>query len=308
MHKAPVLYLISGSSKFLQRLLPKLWSVGHTIASLEMPFSKIPPRRLGHYLRQQCEDLSQSGLTPAVYSHSRFGGATDAKHAFGFGSCICSDPPSAPPNVCRRIKHFLNAAAPDRFPTCMAPPPISDPPSRPIFLDGHLRQDGLFSAHDPQASIICKSVFAPGDKWVHRPATVDEILRLYDMPASYDAAIKAAFNLSRFIPFENAASPTIHTSVLRSLWGSLRGDTDDNAADATITATVPHDFAVLEDPLPAESLSLSPPVVDTPSQDPGRTADEADEATLPRSNSHERVSASLEPGQLGLLKYRDIML
>ena len=80
-----------------------------------------------------------------------------------------------------------------------------------------IRQEGLFPCHNPRVQIACPSYFNKG-MLVVRALALLELLRLYQLPLSMDEHFRS-FKLSSPLPFEQAASSVVFTSILRQLWG-----------------------------------------------------------------------------------------
>jgi hypothetical protein len=81
---------------------------------------------------------------------------------------------------------------------------------------------GLFPCQRPRALVYCPCYRLPTDKLVVWALTLHEMLRLYQLPLSMDALL-ADLHPTSPLPYETLAPPGLFTSVLRQLWGVVRG-------------------------------------------------------------------------------------
>jgi hypothetical protein len=217
--------IVSGSVEFLEKLSHSLGAIPLLIWSFEQSFHgksfQSWNRRLGT-VSAYCRERQ---LTPVLFPHRLYGGATNASHLIAFSRGIGFDVPySHPPNVRRTVNHFWNPAAQVHSSVCrLSPPPLAAPASEVLMFESHLRSDGLLNVSCPLVSVIGRSVFKP-NKFVTRRLTPGELLRLFDVPMALDEALCAQpWSPSRALPFESAVSPAILASIFRNVWGYVGG-------------------------------------------------------------------------------------
>ncbi len=157
--------------------------------------------------------------------HAEFGCVTLAKHFISFKGVERSVliPISPLP---RTLRHVLDAAMPDAVQEIPAPSPLPDPiPRSPIYFDGLMHPEGLFSVTRPSADIACQNVLkATG--WGRRCLSAAESLRAFEVSLAMDTVLltqrRARTLLQRWI------SPIIVTAIVCNLWkqpgGGIRGD------------------------------------------------------------------------------------
>jgi hypothetical protein len=94
-----------------------------------------------------------------------------------------------------------------------------------------LQYEGLLNVQSPFGSICGRSVYKP-NLFIAWSLTLPEVFRIYDLPMSLDPALldgianaPGGFNLNTPLPFEDAISPSILTSIFRMVWGFVGGGT-----------------------------------------------------------------------------------
>ena len=217
----PVIILASGPGARLVEVVSHCKQHdGIFIFSVDTPFHSATPkntRRFWHTLYQKAQVL---GLSQAMVNHSDFGGATSASHVIYYRG-IRQEAFVPAPGIPRVLKHLLNSAAAGRYKSILAPPNLQGEVIRaPLYIDGHLRQEGLFDMFHRQRLIACPSVFA-STKWVERRLTGYELLRAFDIPISLDKLLLHRCTSTRCLPFkiEETITPLVVTSIFSSLWG-----------------------------------------------------------------------------------------
>jgi hypothetical protein len=86
---------------------------------------------------------------------------------------------------------------------------------------GVVRADGLFPSCSPDVAIYAPS-YKLKDCWVIRPLTLSEWFRLHQLPLHFDPLL-AGLCPNRHLPFEDALSPEVYTSIFHQLWGAPAG-------------------------------------------------------------------------------------
>ncbi len=228
--------LVSGSEGFIKSVQPFLPHMSRCIVIPDLPsWSKTDRNKLRRSLVHTASFLRTLGLSTMATANADFGGCTSAVHVCGFGDEICTSTtlPCILPNVQRNLSHYLNVATEGHFPTKPPPPILSQEHSntQKVLLMSTakgpqlVRREGLFPCHDPTAKILCPSVFAPSpNNFVVRHLSVKEMLRVYSLPAQYDASLLAVYpTVKDDLPFLRTVSPDILTSLLQQLWGQQGG-------------------------------------------------------------------------------------
>jgi len=223
----PVTLVGSGSLEFFTKVKHRLIELRSFIWIFEQPLRGCSHSSATRFIRNTALQCSKWGMCTRTFPHSRYGGATNASHLVVFGpefDELWLDYVH-PPNVSRSIRHFWNTAAKGRSKLCAPLPPLTDYScSRPIFHNGHLRLEGLLPTHNPFHHICGSSVFKPG-KTIVRRLTPTELLRIFDLPMSIDSAClpHVQWDHNQSLPFENAISPTVLTSIFRHMWSVSGG-------------------------------------------------------------------------------------
>ena len=250
--KGTAFYLVTGDLEFIRRIVPLLPEPGRIIVGIEMPLRSSHPKFDNFLSRARSKAIrylkNQVHLTAATLRDAKFGGATDASFVFGFGNQLHGlSVPSEVPHVGYVLRHYLDGGTKGWFDRCRSEdlPVLPDDTEHVIWGDSQLpithrvkfgqnpngdrdhlsagiagpfiRQEGLFPCNNPLVSVACPCYFAKG-KLSLRSLTVPELLRLYQLPLDMDGFFQQ-FKMSSALPFEQAASPVIYTSIFRQLWG-----------------------------------------------------------------------------------------
>ena len=86
---------------------------------------------------------------------------------------------------------------------------------------GVFRADGLLSSCSPDTAIYASS-YKLKDRWVVQPLTLLERFQLHQLPLHFDP-LSAGLRPNRHLPFEDAPSPEVYTSIFHQLWGAPVG-------------------------------------------------------------------------------------
>ena len=247
-----VVFVVTGDLAFIKAILPLLPSTLRVIVGLEMPLRSSSPNYEVPMQRARTKALrylenKHNNLDTAILRDASFGGATDASFVFAFGKQLNGHViPSEPSDVTRVLRHYLDGGTSGWFDRVRLQdlPSLDDDSSRIIWGDSDLpihrrgkqgsgenadkfhwdkagkfiRQEGLFPCHNPRVQIACPSYFNKG-MLVVRSMALSELLRLYQLPLSMDEHFQMIDVWSSLLPFEQAASSVVFTSILRQLWG-----------------------------------------------------------------------------------------
>ncbi len=219
--------LLLGSVEFLERTLVELVHVQREIISVVMPKRGIAPKSHCKERAKAQTMLRSHGLRPVFFLDADNGGATDACHMFGFGHDLCSSIlPASDRGLARTLRHFLDGGTEGRFLNSQTVlkstiPELLDPPCKVLWHDDVVLAAGLFPCLMPGARVYCPSHFFP-TKWIARPLSTIELLRLYQLPFSLDAWL-GGLEPAKGLPFEDSPTPDLFTSIFRQLWGVIRG-------------------------------------------------------------------------------------
>ena len=229
----PIIILASGPGPRLQEVISHCKPHDGTLLfAVDTPFHSATPkdtRRFWHRLYQRAQVL---GLSQAMVNHSDFGGATSASHVIYYRN-IPQEAFVPAPGIPRVLKHLLNSAALGRFPSIPPPPNLQGEVLRaPLFVEGHLRQEGLLDMFHRQRLVACPCVFST-TKWVERGLTGYELLRAFDIPISQDKLLLPRCSSSRCLPFkiEESITPLVVTSIFGALWGISGGVIGSTSSD-----------------------------------------------------------------------------
>ena len=217
-----VCLLLSGSVGFLERTLAVLVHGQQVIISVDMP------RRGVREDRAKAQTLLLShGLRSVFFLDSDNGGATDACHVFGFGDDLGSSIlPVSDRGLARTVRHFLDGGTEGRFLASQRVlkstiPESLSPPRRVLWHDDVVMSVGLFPYLSPGSRVYCPSHFFP-TSWIAHPLSTIELLRLYQLPLSFDGFL-GGLDPAEGLPFEDAPAPDLFTSIFRQLWGVIGG-------------------------------------------------------------------------------------
>jgi len=171
--------------------------------------------------------LRSLGLRPVFFLDADNGGATDACHVFGFGHDLCSSIlPASDYGLARTLRHFLDGGTEGRSLNSQTVlkstiPELLDPPRKVLWHDDVVLAAGLFPCLVPGARVYCPSHFCP-TKWIARPLSTVELLRLYQLPLLLDAWL-GGLEPAKGLPFKDLPAPDLFTSIFRQLWGVIEG-------------------------------------------------------------------------------------
>jgi hypothetical protein len=222
-----VIFVVSGTSAFIRGVLSSLPSEGvhRTIASVEFPL-RGTSRNVVKSLRFQGRAvLVDFGLRPVDFWDRNCGGATDAIHTVGFGTRLhLGVLPVPEPGLALCLRHFIDGGTALDFPRTVLqmPVPTLNSFTQVQWHDNILLSGGLFPCQHPRALVYCPCYRLPPEKLVIRALPSHEMLRLYQLPRSMDALL-AVLHPNSPLPYEDLAPPGLFTSVLRQLWGVVRG-------------------------------------------------------------------------------------
>ena len=242
-----VIYLVSGTVQFIQKIRPWLTDsvAQRSIVSLEVHLRGSSRSVLTKARVEGKKLLHNMGLKLVDFVDNKCGGATDAVHWFGFGSNLGSKIiPRPEPGLPLCVRHFIDGGV-DLSVVRHQLVPLSvyqlvENPRRLVLWDGNvLRSDGLLPCSNPNATLYCTAYENPRS-WVVRALTLLELLRIYQLPLSMNGLFAESLDMTSsridrvadrvckgvqevLLPFENAPSSTILTSIIRQLWGDVGG-------------------------------------------------------------------------------------
>jgi hypothetical protein len=120
--------IVSGTLKFFSSLRPRLVNHGSYLWLFEQKFRNVSYKVWSRDLGVVARRCGSWDLTPVLFRHCHYGGATNASHLVAFTPNIWSgDQYPHPPNVPRSISHFWNVAADVRVRVCSPQPPVVSP-------------------------------------------------------------------------------------------------------------------------------------------------------------------------------------
>ena len=265
-------------------MLPEL---GRVIVGVEMPLRSSHPDPYNFLSRARSKAIrflkNQLHLTAVTLRDAKFGGATDASFVFGFGNQLHGrSVPSEVPHVGYVLRHYLDGGAKGWFDRCRSEdlPVLPDDTEHVVWGNSQLivmrrvkfgpnpdgdsdhftagtagrfiRPEGLFPCADPLVSVACPCYFAKG-KLSMRSLTVPELLRLYQLPLHMDDFFQQ-FRMSSALPFEQAASPVIYTSIFRQLWGVAEGGLSGDSHQREASVPIELDEEAVEDVTDAAAI------------------------------------------------------
>jgi hypothetical protein len=219
------IFVVSGNSSFLQRILPTFRTSGRLIVTVDFERGAASRPALKRATADGHAVLLEHGLRPLVISDAATGGATDAQFVIGLGSDLSSlSMPVVEIGLQRTIRHIIDGGVEGRFPSVLreAIPLASDNPPRAVLWHNEiLRAEGLYPCRIPNAKVYCPSYRMP-KRWVIRQLTIREKLRLFQLPLSMDESLGGSNSVGQ-LPFADSPSPEIYTSLFRQLWGVSGG-------------------------------------------------------------------------------------
>ncbi len=211
-------YVLSGDSGFLRRLFPLLGRNQSVIVTVEFPQRAASRSTIQRAAAAGQALLSEFDLWALVVADSAMGGATDGQHIFGFGSNLgATTPMTTGQGLPCVLHHFLDGGVEGRVssvPKALLPELVN--PARTVMLhNGIVWHEGLFPCRFLDMLVYNPS-YKLRDRWVVRGLTLTERLRLHRLPLSMDPLL-AGFNSGGVLPFEDAPSPEIYTSIFCQL-------------------------------------------------------------------------------------------
>jgi len=222
--------LLSGSLGFLgflERTLVDLRLGQRVIISVDTPQRGVAPKTHRDD-RAKAQMLVRShGLRSAFFLDSNNGGATDACHVFGFGHDLgLSILPVSDHGLARTVRHFLDGGMKGWFldfqkvlkstiPKSLSPPRIV------LWHEDMVMSAGLFSSLLPGSRDYCPSHFPP-KSWIARLLLTIKLLRLYQLPLSFDGVL-GGLDPAKGLSFEDLPAPDLFTSIFCQLWGVIGG-------------------------------------------------------------------------------------
>jgi hypothetical protein len=222
-----VIFVVSGTSAFIRGVLSSLPSEGvhRTIALVEFPLRGTSRNVVKSLWFQGRAVLVDFGLRIVDFWDRDCGGATDAIHTVGFGTRLRSAVLPVPePGLALCLRHFIDGGTAVDFPHTVlrTSVPTLDSSAQVRWHDNILLSGGLFPCQHPRALVYCPCYRLPPDKLVIRALTSHEMLWLDQLPLLMDALV-AVLHPDSPLPYEDSAPPGLFTSVLRQLWGVVRG-------------------------------------------------------------------------------------
>jgi hypothetical protein len=113
--RALSVYLLSGDSAFLWRLLLLMADPQQVIVTLDIPQRGTSRSMFQKAMRSGHQLLEEVKLHPWVITDAAVGGGTNGRHLLGFGSALGSPiPPTLAPGLPPTLRHFLNGGVDGR--------------------------------------------------------------------------------------------------------------------------------------------------------------------------------------------------
>jgi hypothetical protein len=231
-------YLLSGVSGFLQWLLPLFGDHQRVIVTVEFPRRAASCSMIQRAALAGQEIFRELDLQVVIVADSAVGGTTDGRHIFGIGcNIVVTNSIMIEQGLPRVLCHYLDGGVDGRFPTVLKDSlPVIPNPTRTVLLhNGIMHNEGLFPCCFPDILVYSPS-YKRRDHWVVCGLTLTERLWLHQLPLSMDPLL-AGLNSGGALPFEDAPSPEIYTSIFCQLWGAYGGGLEgvnDNADRTTL--------------------------------------------------------------------------
>jgi hypothetical protein len=135
--------------------------------------------------------------------------------------------------------------------------------------------------------------------FIARSLTLPEVFRIYDLPLSLDPALldgianaPGGFNPNTPLPFEDAVSPSILTSIFRMVWGFMGGLPASELADVCVTGAIPE-----AQPVPNIDIEACSSDLDIPAD----CADSADDQSTDVFDDQSIALESIQSGHTELI-------
>ena len=219
------IFVLSGDLPFLQWCLEGgLDESVPLIAHVTLPTSVGGQSRRGRaHRRDACTFLRSLCGGECAIRDEDAGGATDARHLFGFRGLAFA---RLAPTLGNVVGHYLRGdVKPDRRVArssllCLPDRSPGVPIGKVLTHQGLVRSEGLFPAHNPGASVLCPIYSAPTHLAARR-LTLSELLQVYSVPSAF-ASGNWSVDEGRF-PFRGVPSADVYQQMFRQLWECARG-------------------------------------------------------------------------------------
>ncbi len=160
MQEGNAVYLLSGTSEFLKRVLDLMRGSQRVIVTVEWTRRSASRPAIQRALKSGHDLLAAFNFLPLVVADSTYGGVTDSRYIIGFGHELgTSITPTIERGLPRMLRYVLDGGTEGRFPSVLKSfLPILDNPARAVLLhDGVVRPQGLFPSCSPDMNIFAPS-------------------------------------------------------------------------------------------------------------------------------------------------------
>jgi hypothetical protein len=191
IHGGNTVYLLSGSSEFLQQVLDMLEGSQRVIVTVEWTRHSASRPTSQRALKAGHAPLAVFYLFPLVLADAAYGGATDRQHLIGFGGDLGTTvAPTIEYGLKRMLVHVLDGGTEGQFPSVLnSSLPVLVNLSRAVLLhEGVALPRELLPSPSPELQIYAPS-YKLRDCWVLRTLTLPERLRLHQLPLHMDSLL-----------------------------------------------------------------------------------------------------------------------
>lgn len=230
--EGPVIYVVSGSLKFIRQNWPHFRGSQKLLISLEIDL-KLKKEKQCRIWKEGVQFFKKKGLVVSTLKDIWCNGCTDARFLFAFGphlSGLCT--PGCVEHVERRLLSFISGGVEGRFERVSKSslPQLPFQTTRPTWHTStgkngplkYLRGEGLLPGGSPDALVACPMHKSKTD-FLIRPLALEELVRVYQLPSDMDPLVLGTLDtphlrLQAPYPFVNSASSTMFRSIMAQLW------------------------------------------------------------------------------------------
>ena len=132
----PAMVVVSGSAKFYDHLRVRLNLYDHVMSICQQSFRGVPFKGWHKTIAACKKRCKQWQLSPILFFHNAYGGATNAAHLIRFTESfgLTSSEFDHPPNVARTLRHFWKPSDPSPVKFCLQPPEVQINYNSPLYL------------------------------------------------------------------------------------------------------------------------------------------------------------------------------